>query len=220
MPPGPPQSPQIPPRQPGESDNAYRKRRSVALTGETPYQRRIRLGRAQGKTVTEARGQRPGEAQRRRERVLRQTGFTPWQIWRDRQVQWLVDNGFQPDTTGWSWNRLIRAAPKIRYMNEKVSAFNQITPWLLADAIEFEEENQIPSNWSWQRLNEHYADIYEFYEHNNPENARMHYFMDRIPEMPVQWWYYRLWERKRIRTYILRAGMTPRGNTAGSGTRR
>lgn len=191
MPPGPARTPQILTREPGESDYAYRKRRSVALTGETPYQRRIRLGRARGLTTTESRGQRPGEAQRRRERTVRQTGFTPWQIWQQNQTQWLTANGFSPETTGWSWNRLIRAAPKIRYMNDKVSTFNQITPELLANGIEFERANVVESNWSWERLNEHYADIYEYYEHNDGTNARLHYFVDRIPEMPVQWWYYR-----------------------------
>jgi hypothetical protein len=191
MPPGPARAPQVITREPGESDYSYRKRRSVLLTGETPYERRIRLGRARGLTTTEARGQKAGESRRRRERTLRQTGFTPWQLWKGNQVAWLQANGFAPETTGWSWNRLIRAAPKIRYMNEKVSVYNQITPELLADGIEFEDENFVESNWSWKRLNEHYQDIYEYYEHNNPANARLHYFRDRIPEMPVQWWYYR-----------------------------
>lgn len=191
MPPGPPQTPQILTREPGESEYAYRKRRSITLTGETPYQRRIRLGRARGLSTTEARGQRPGEAARRRQRTVQQTGFTPWQIWKNKQIQWLIDNGFTPETTGWSWNRLIKAAPRIRYMNEKVSAFNQITPELIANGQEFEAEYQVPSGWTWRRFNEHYDDIQEYYEHNNPTNARLHYFRDRIPDMPVQWWYYR-----------------------------
>jgi hypothetical protein len=192
MPPGPlPNIPQILPRQPGESAYSYRNRRSIALSGETLYERRQRLGRARGFTAREAAGHREAnEAQVRRQRTMQGYGVTPWQFWRDNQVQWLIDNGFQPETTGWSWNRLIRIAPRIRYMNEHLSLYNNITPELLAEGTAFELDTG-ESDWSWERLNEHYEDVREFYEHNNPENARLHFFRDRIPELSVQWWYYR-----------------------------
>jgi hypothetical protein len=192
MPPGPPVAPQILPRQPGETDYAYRKRRSVALTGETPYQRRIRLGRARGISTTEARGQRPGESVRRRERVFAQTGFTPSQLYRQSNTQWLIDNGFTPETTGWSWSRLIRIAPRLRYMNNQASPGAQITPFMLADAIDLEDAGEIQREWTWERINEKYNDVYELREHGNKQPGRFHYFrdVDMQSYMPVAWWYY------------------------------
>jgi hypothetical protein len=192
MPPSPRNpTPQILPRQPGETDYAYRKRRSIALTGETPYQRRIRAARARGLTTQEARGHRANEAQIRRERTIAQTGLTPWQFWKDNQVTWLTNNGFTPQSTGWSWNRLVRIAPRLRYMNDVSSPGAQITPEMMAGAIDQEDAGLLPSEWTWERMNEKYEAIYEFHEHNNPQPGRTYWFRDRDPEMEVAWWYYR-----------------------------
>lgn len=191
MPPSLPTVPQILPRQPGETNYAYRKRRSLALTGETPYQRRIRLAQARGLNVQEARGHRANESQIRRERTIRQTGFTPYQLWRNNQVQWLISMGFQPETTGWSWNKLIRAAPKLRYMDEVASPGAQITPGMLAQASTYEQEYLLPSEWSWERVNEKYESVKEYAEMGSSPQGRYYFFEDRPPEdLPVQWWYY------------------------------
>lgn len=201
MPPGPPRAPQILtnylgesvtilPRQPGETAYAYRNRRSITLTGETLYQRRITKGRARGLTTTEARGQQPGEYARRAEYTQRVYGQTPWQIWRDRQLAWLVNNGFTPETTGWSWNKLLRIAPRLRYLNEHASPQGQILPEMIQEANSDEQMGVLPSDWTWERINEKYIDTVEYLEYNNREPGRIHWFMDRIPEMPVQWWFY------------------------------
>jgi hypothetical protein len=190
MPPSLPSAPQILPRQPGETAYAYRKRRTVALTGETPYQRRIRNAQARGLSTTEARGHKAGESATRRERTLARTGLTPWQLWSYDQIAWLMDNGFTPETTGWSWNQLIRIAPRLRYMNNHASPGAQVTPDMIAEALTFERTSNLPSEWTWERVNEKYLDIYEFYERGDVQPARMHYFQDRIPQMDVAWWYY------------------------------
>jgi hypothetical protein len=140
--------------------------------------------------MPEARGQRANESQIRRQRTIQQTGFTPWQLWKNNQVSWLMANGFTPQSTGWSWNRLIKVAPRLRYMNNLASPGAQITPDLIAEAMSFERTQAIPSEWTWERINEKYTDIYEYREHNNRDPGRMHYFQDRISEMPVQWWFY------------------------------
>lgn len=196
--PGPlPEVPQILPRQEGESAYAYRKRRSIALTGETPYQRRIRLGQARGISSREAAGHRliggQTEYQRRAQRTQERYGLSPWEFWRNNQITWLQDNGFTPEATGWSWNRLIRAAPKIRKMNGYTSRFNQITPELIYNGRAQEDQGDIPHDWTWERFNERYNDIVEYYEQNNIQPARQHafYLRDRMPEVEVQWWFYR-----------------------------
>lgn len=190
MPPSPPpQAPSILPRQPGETDYAYRKRRSLALTGETPYQRRIRQARARGLSTSEARGHRENESERRRQRTIQQTGFTPWELWRNNQLQWLNDNGFNPVTTGWSWNRLIRIAPRLRYLNERASPGGQITPEMMIEAMDFEQTYGY-TDWSWERLNERYEDTVEFVDKNNRAPGNFHWFQDREPELPAAWWYY------------------------------
>jgi hypothetical protein len=202
MPPGPPRAPQvlvnylgepvtILPRQPGETTYAYRNRRSVTLTGETLYQRRIRTGQSRGLTVTESRGQRPGEYARRARYTQQRYGQTPWQLWRDSQIAWLVSNGFTPQSTGWSWNKLIRIAPRLRFLNEHAAPSGQILPEMIQEANSDEQMGVLPSDWTWERLNEKYIDTVEYLEYNNTTPVRIHWFQDRIPEMPVQWWYYR-----------------------------
>lgn len=193
MPPGPPSVPQILPRQPGETDYAYRKRRSIALTGETPYQRRIRLGRARGLSTTAARGQRPQESVRRRERVFAATGFTPSQLYRQSNIDWLNDNGFTPETTGgMSWTTLIKLAPRIRYINNLASPGAQLTPYMIGDAKDLEDAGELDYGWTEERINERYNDVYELREYGNKQPGRFHYFRDVAMQdyMPVAWWFY------------------------------
>jgi hypothetical protein len=178
------------PRQTGETQYAYRNRRTVALTGETLYQRRIRQGRARGLTTTEARGQTAGSAARRRERSLAQTGLTPWQRWWGAQASWLLDNGFTPAATGWSWNKLIRIAPRLRWLNERAAPGAQIKPEYLLEATQNENMGVLEKEWAWERINERYIDTVEFVQYNNRAPGNFHWFQDRIPELPVQWWYY------------------------------
>lgn len=201
MPPSLPQQPQILtnwlgepvtilPRQPGETTYAYRNRRNISLTGESLYQRRIRQGQARGLSTQAARGQAPGEAARRRQQTIQRTGLTPWQLWSQNQVSWLTANGFTPETTGWSWNRLIRIAPRLRWINEHSTAGGAVTPDMILDATTFERTSALPSEWTWERINVKFIDMQEYLQYHNREPGRFHWFQDRIPELPVQWWYY------------------------------
>lgn len=189
-----PNAPNILPRQPGETDYAYRKRRSVALTGETPYQRRKRLGQARGLTTAEARGHKTvngvTEYQRRRQRTLQQTSQTPWQIWQNNQIQWLQANGFDPNSTGWSWPKLVRAAPWLRYLNEHASPAGRMYPEMLFNATLMEQSGEFESEWGYNRLYERYISTREYLEQNDKRSGNWYWFNDRIPDMPVQWWYY------------------------------
>ena len=188
--PSPPNVPEILLRQPGETLYGYRNRRSVTLTGETLYQRRIRQARARGLTTTEARGHRPGEAERRRRITIADYGLTPWQLWRRNQVQWLIENGYTPESTGWSWNKLIRFAPRLRWLVNNTAPGAQILPSMLLEAKQFEAASNLPSGWSEEALNEKYFSTFEYVQQNDNRRGRWHWFQDRIPEMPVQWWYY------------------------------
>lgn len=192
--PGLPSVPQILPRQPGESEYQYRKRRMIELTGETPYQRRKRLGQARGLSTSEARGHAPRggqtEYQRRRAQTLRQYGKTPWELWRDQRISWLTSEGYTPQTTGWSWNRLIQISPKLQYLNDRASPGGQITPDMMMQATDMEQTGALEKDWSWYRLNEKYTDTYDYLEMHNNTDGRAHWFLDRIPELPAAWWYY------------------------------
>lgn len=192
--PGLPDPPQILPRQPGESAYAYRNRRSVSLTGETLYQRRKRQGQARGLTTAEARGHKTvngvTEYQRRRQRVLQQTGQTPWQIWQNRQLLWLQQNGFTPQETGWSWAKLVRAAPWLRYLNEHASPGGQMSPDMLMEATVLESEGAFESEWGYNHLYQRYVSTKEYLEQDSKRSGNWYWFHDRIPDMPQQWWYY------------------------------
>lgn len=193
MPPGlpnPPQTPIIIPRQPGESEYQYRKRRSVELTGETPYQRRVRLGRARGLSTQQARGHRQSETARRRQQSFARYGLSPWQFWSQNQQQWLLENGWTPETTGWSWNRLIRIAPRLRWLADNTTPSGQITPDMVREASDLESTGVLPINWGWDTLNEKYQSTYDYVELNDRQSGRGRWIQYRIPEMPVQWWYY------------------------------
>lgn len=192
--PGLPGVPQILPRQPDESDYQYRKRRMIELTGETPYQRRKRLGQARGLSTAEARGHKARggltEYQRRRQQTLRQYGKTPWELWRDQRIVWLQDNGFTPETTGWSWNRLIQISPKLQWMNERTSPAGQITPGMMLEARDYEIQGVLEADWSWYRLQEKYEDTLDYVEYGDRNGGRYHWFNDRIPELSAAWWFY------------------------------
>lgn len=198
MPPRPPriytdwrgQQIQIPPRAAGESEYAYRQRRSLALYGRTQYQRRIERGQRRGVTVSEARGHAPRrgltESQRRTQRTLQQTGQTPWQIWRDRQVQWLTANGFTPQATGWSWTRLITKAPRLRWINEHSAPGGQLEPWMIRDAAAMTGDD----NFAWEHIDMRYQAMYDYLERNDNTYGNWYWFQDREPGMQVNWWYY------------------------------
>jgi hypothetical protein len=190
----PPSQPQFLPRQPGESDYAYRNRRSIALTGESLYQRRKRQGQARGLTTAEARGHRTiggqTEYQRRAARVQAQYGMSPYQLWQNQQIAWLQQNGFTPQTTGWSWAKLIRAAPWLRYLNEHASPGGQMYPEMLFNATLLEQDGTFESEWGYNHLYQRYISTREYIEQNSKRSGNWYWFYDRIPEMPAQWWYY------------------------------
>lgn len=192
--PGIPNAPQIIPRQAGESDYAYRKRRSIALTGETPYQRRKRLGAQRGLSVSEARGHAPirgeSEYQRRRRITLQQTGLTPSQLRYQQMDAWLAYNGFSPATTGFSQTKLRTMYAALRWMNESSGPGGQITPALLYEASQMEFSGDVERDWTVDRVLKRYAAMREFKEMNDKSLGNFYWFRERIPDIDTVWWYY------------------------------
>lgn len=195
MPPSPPGVPQILARQPGESAYAYRNRRSIALTGQTLYQRRKQSALSRGLTISEARGHAPSpsgqtEYQRRRARTLSLYGLTPSQL-RYRQLdEWLAINGFSPATTGFSQTQLRALAPRLKWMNENSVPGGEIYPGLLLESKEMEADGDLEKEWTFQRINERYDAMYEFKVMHNKELGNFFWFRERIPDMSTVWWYY------------------------------
>lgn len=202
MPPGPPrtytdyrgQQIIIPPRAPGETAYTYRNRRSLALYGQTEYQRRVARGRSRGVSVATARGHRTvggrTEYQRRRAQTLRQYGQTPYEIWRDRQLQWLNDNGYNPQATGWSWNRLTRVAPKLRWINENTSPNGQLTPDIIREANDMSATGALEPDFAWDHIGMRYQAMYDYKMRNDKTYGNWYWFQDREPEIVANWWYY------------------------------
>lgn len=194
MPPSPQDGLNISPRQPGESAYAYRKRRSVALTGETPYERRIRLGRGRGLSMQEARGkgtpQGLTEYQRRAQQVQARFGLSPYQLWRNNTINSMIREGYTPQTTGLSWNKLLKIWPKLKWMNDKSSPGGRITPEMLDQARQFEEQGILDRQWVNTRIEERYYAMYEYTEKRNKEPGRYYFYFDRESYMPIAWWFY------------------------------
>lgn len=199
MPPSPPQSPFIPPRQPGETPYQYRVRRSVSLFGQTPYQRRIFLAQQRGQTLSQARGhgRQSGEteSQRRNRISLEQFGLTVSQR-RTAELQgWLIQHGYTPQATGMSWTQLIRLAARLRYMYDTAGPGARVTPAMIASAVALEQDNSLERGWAFERLWQKYNDMQEYRAYRNPVPGRVSYYEyqqvhDFIPQLAIQWWYY------------------------------
>lgn len=188
-------APAIPPRQPGETPYAYRTRRSLALYGQTPYQRRISLGFARGKTRQEARGKpltTESEYERRNRISIEQTGFTVTQRRNMAIDAWLASNGYSPATTGMSQTALRRIQPRLRWINENTSIGGQLTPGLIRDAIDMERSGEYEVGWVTDRVFKRYDSMRDF---KNGSNATGNYywFNEGGAEAEIgwaAWWYY------------------------------
>jgi hypothetical protein len=187
------------PRQEGETAYAYRKRRSLFLTGQTPYERRIASAQARGIGRTAARGhQRSGEteSQRRNRISVENFGLTVSQRRRAELTAWLTDNGYTPESTNMTWTQLLRLAARLRYMYNAVGPGGRVTPAMIADAIELENSEEVlEKGWAFERLWQKYDDMISYRETRNrlpglgswAEYQQVHPF---IPSLAPQWWYY------------------------------
>jgi hypothetical protein len=186
----------IPPRGPDETAYAYRKRRTLALFGQTPYERRIALARQRGIGVTAARGHAPAsgetESQRRNRLSVEQYGQTVSQRRRAELTQWLEEHGYTPDATNMTWTQLIRLAARLRYM---YGGGGTVTPDMIAEAIDLEHDEFLESGWAFERLWAKYDDMVAYREYRDREPGKadwaeylqVHPF---IPSLAPQWWYY------------------------------
>lgn len=196
-------TPAIPPRQPGETRYAYSNRRSVALTGQTLYQRRVARAQAAGLTRQQARGHgrpsQPGllslgesEYQRRNRLSVERTGYTLYQRRMMAIDTWLVENNYTPDTTGRSWTSLRQLQPRLAWINANSSPQGGITPGMLEEMTDYEKLGMIEPGWVPDRINKRYEAMYEFRQ-GNPGTGRFWWFNDGVYGLPqhiAQWWYY------------------------------
>lgn len=188
-------TPAVPPRQPGETPYAYRKRRSLALTGKTPYQRRIERGLALGRTRQEARGKpvtTETEYGRRNRISIEQTGLTVTQRRNQAIDFWLLTHGFSPATTGMSQTALRYIQPRLRYINEHTSPGGSITPGLIRDAIDLEAEGEYERGWVTDRVFKRYDSMREFADGRNA-TGNFYWFLEGGASADPSWqlwWYY------------------------------
>lgn len=187
----------IPPRQPGETAYAYRKRRTLALTGQTPYQRRIFLGQQRGIGRTAARGHGPSgqaEYQRRRQRTVQRTGVIPSVLTRAYAQNWLITNGFTPETTGASWTYLFQMEPSLRALAERTSPDARMQPADIAMGVQLETDGVAPPGWTIDRLRGRVIDTVAYQDFNDKEPGRYDWTVVRLfapsDDLHIKWWYY------------------------------
>lgn len=194
--------PEIPPRQAGESAYDYRTRRTLALYGQTPYQRRLWLASQRGIGTSAGRGHGRNrvtgetESQRRNRIAVQNTGSTVSQNYRATLRQWLISNGYTPQTTLMSWSNLLRLAPRLRAI-QTMRPDAPITPDMIYNAVELEQQNELDKGWAFDRTWRRYDDTitYRIYSDRDPGRESWYVFRplyDYIPEdrMVITWWYY------------------------------
>lgn len=177
-----PEAPQILPRQPGESVYSYRNRRSIALTGETLYQRRQRTGRERGLSGRAAAGHRAvggrTEYQIRYQRTMARYGLSPTQLYYLKVDQDLADNGYTPETTGLSQSKLRRLWPRLRWINDNTTGGGQITPEHFADISALVADGEVDRNFAYDHVNWRYEGMYEFKVLKNNMAGRYYWFSE------------------------------------------
>lgn len=204
MPPSIPQMPQILPRQPDESLYSYRNRRSIALTGETLYQRRQRLGRERGVSGRAAAGHRAvggrTEYQIRYERTIARYGLSPTQLYYLRTDEELAANGYTPETTGLSQTNLRRLWPRLRWINENSSFGAQLTPEHFMEIRQLVLSGEVDKDFAYNHVNSRYDSMWEFKKAGNPMMGRFYWFAEAdernylnggdIRTPITNWWFY------------------------------
>lgn len=177
------------PRMPGETPYQYRKRRSLELYGETPYERRIRLGRERGLSTQAARGHAAGESRRT---IPEFPTYGPPIIFHN---QWMIDNGYVPETTGLSWTQIDRIGGRMQWMAEHSSPRSRITPQMIAQARALEVDGTLERGWVFERLRQKYIDMY-YWKVNRDNSSGYSSWQEaqdvreQVPELPIEWWTY------------------------------
>lgn len=198
MPPRPALLPNFPPRQPGETPYQYRNRRSIALYGQTLYERRIASGRARGINQREAAGHAPvagrTEYQIRAERTQARYGLSPTQLYYRRIDDEMDQAGFSPELTGLSRTALRRIWPRLKWINSNTSPGGELSPGMLAQTRTGELEGDFPRGWTVDHVNQRYESMYEFKVERQNQTGNFYWFREYKPnyedELPANWWYY------------------------------
>lgn len=191
-----PEVPFIQPRQPGESAYAYRTRRSIALYGQTPYQRRIFLAQQRGIGRTAARGHAPrggqSEYQQRRQRYIQQTGVIPSVLTTAYAQNWLISNGFTPESTGASWTYLYRMEPSLRGLYLRAPNA-PVTPQMVYEGIQYEADQEVEPGWTAERARERLQATIAYQDFRDKSPGNYDWTVTRpfvSVETDIHWWYY------------------------------
>lgn len=190
--------PNFPPRRSDETPYQYRNRRSIALTGQSLYERRIATGRARGISGREAAGHAPvagrTEYQIRAERTQARYGLSPTQLYYRRIDDEMDSEGFSPELTGLSRTALRRIWPRLKWINENSSGGGGLTPGMLAQTRIGELEGDFPPRWTVEHVHQKYESMYEFKIERSNQTGNFYWFHEFKPnyedELPANWWYY------------------------------
>lgn len=195
----PPRVPNILPRQPGETPYAYRNRRSIALTGQTLYERRRASGIARGLTTADYRGHQTTAAgteyERRRASAVRRTGFTPSQLYYMKIDAELIAAGYTPASTGMSQTNLRRVWPRLKWINAHTSPGGELTPDVILEATDMEREGSLYVRFAYDHINQRYESMYNYKELFDNTDGNYWWFNEYMAEYDGQqslrqWWYY------------------------------
>lgn len=192
----------IPPRLPNETPYQYRVRRTLARYGQTPYQRRIFLGQQRGLGSRAAAGHRtpPGvtEYQVRRQQYIESTGVIPSVLTQAYARNWLISNGFTPETTGASWTYLYQMEPSLRNLANRTSPEARMQPDDIRMAVQLEKDEVAPARWTIDRLRGRLFDTVEYQDQRDKDPGNYDYNVVRLyapsDDLDIKWWYYHLWQ--------------------------
>jgi len=161
-------------------------------TTSRAYALRMQRGYQAGLPRQKARGQRPGEAARRRERETRETGITPRERGLLYRARFEQENGFSYAY----WQRLHRLF--LTDLNKRVGKAGRIRPWMVGDVRREWERGwrdfRRPELLTWQawvevHLGERlWATILYQDENENAYGAFNFAMRSAVPD--VAFWYY------------------------------
>jgi hypothetical protein len=158
-------------------------------TTNRSYAMRMQRGYARGLPQYEARGQRPGESARRRERYVQQYGQTPWQRYSgiggtfEQRYPNIAANG------GYTWYRSLRR----RWLTEIDARTDRGERAITPVAIEQELANASLTGHDKAWIEDRLAGMLEAirnYQDDGDNEPGYTMFHQRDFMAPVEWWWY------------------------------
>ena len=94
-----------------------------------------------------------------------------------------------------TWTQLITLAPRLRWMYDAVGPGGRVTPRMIYDAVQLENNNTLEKGWAFERLWRKYDDMQAYRGFASKEPGRESWVEYQqvsvfIPDLAPQWWYY------------------------------